>query len=122
MSRETVRLSRDALGEGHSTTQRARSHLGTALVDGDKLEEAAEVYSEATEIAVRERGPNYVGTARLRKKWDQATVGGPLSVRLYERKVCLGEETVFSASGNNDVVPGVLYDHGVIGLVFKREE
>lgn len=58
--------------------------------------------------------------AQLRKKWDAATAAGPLSLTLTARKVMLEEEVAYQTSGNNEVMPSILYEHGVVGMVFKR--
>ncbi|NJN14655.1 MAG: hypothetical protein HC813_03300, partial [Planctomycetes bacterium] len=65
--------------------------------------------------------PNLAGMFEaLRKKWDNATAGGPLSLRLDERDVLLDGESVYRAASVGEMIPSVLYDHGVVGLVFKR--
>ena len=56
----------------------------------------------------------------LRKRWDAATMGGPLSLRLTDRRVMLDEETVLEGGSAADVLPTVLYEHGIVGLVLKR--
>jgi len=56
----------------------------------------------------------------LRRTWEQATAGGPLSLRLTERKVLLQDEPVHTSTASNDVIPCALYEHGVVGLVLKR--
>ncbi len=49
---------------------------------------------------------------QLRKKWELATAGGPLSLRLTETQVLLDEEEVFKSNSRTDVLPNGLYDHG----------
>jgi len=56
----------------------------------------------------------------LRKKWDAATAGGPISLRLTEREVLLDEASVYKAASAGEMIPSVLFDHGVVGFVFKR--
>jgi len=57
---------------------------------------------------------------QLRKRWDTATAGGPVALRLTDRKVLLQEDEVLTADGGNEVIPTALYEHGVVGLIFKR--
>jgi len=56
---------------------------------------------------------------RLRQKWDNATAGGPLPLRLTDRKVFLEDEPLYRASGKQ-VLPTGLYEHGVVGFVLRR--
>lgn len=57
--------------------------------------------------------------AGLRRRWDEATAAGPLTLRLEARRVLLGDEVVYQASGPA-MVPGILYDHGIVGLVLRE--
>ncbi|MEM8883423.1 MAG: hypothetical protein AAGD14_05110 [Planctomycetota bacterium] len=56
----------------------------------------------------------------LRKRWEAATAAGPLALRLTEGAVLLEDVPVYRGSSLGDVLPGQLYDHGVVGLIFKR--
>ncbi len=56
----------------------------------------------------------------LRKKWDVATAGGPISLRLTDREVLLDEASVYRAASAGEMVPSALFDNGVVGFVFKR--
>jgi len=56
----------------------------------------------------------------LRKRWDVATAAGPLSLRFQDRRILLADESVYTSTSDNEVVPSALYDHGVVGLVLKR--
>lgn len=65
--------------------------------------------------------PNLEGLMeQLRKRWEQATQGGPLSLQLTSQAVLLEGEVVYQATAGNDVLPTALYEHGVVGLVLKR--
>jgi hypothetical protein len=57
---------------------------------------------------------------KLRQKWDAATAGGALPLRLTERKVLLDEEALHQSVSPTDVVPCVLYEHGIVGIVLQR--
>ncbi|MCK6458980.1 MAG: hypothetical protein L6Q95_03705 [Planctomycetes bacterium] len=58
--------------------------------------------------------------ATLRRRWEEATAAGPLALRFTDRKVLLEEEPVHQAPGNlHEVIPSVLYEHGVVGLVLQ---
>ncbi|MGQ0612178.1 MAG: HEAT repeat domain-containing protein [Planctomycetaceae bacterium] len=54
---------------------------------------------------------------QLALRWDEATRGGSLALRLTENAVFLDEEEVFQAATGRDVVPTLLYEHGVVGFV-----
>ncbi|MHC4547549.1 MAG: HEAT repeat domain-containing protein [Planctomycetota bacterium] len=56
---------------------------------------------------------------KLREKWERATAGGPVSLKLTDRRVLLDEEPLYQ-SRTNEVLPGGLYEHGVVGLIFQR--
>lgn len=57
---------------------------------------------------------------QLRKRWEQATAGGPLSLRLSRESVLLEGEVVYQSTGAGDVLPTVLYEHGIVGFVLRR--
>lgn len=56
---------------------------------------------------------------KLRRKWDHATAGGPLPLRLTPHKVLLEDEALFQAAGK-EILPGRLYEHGIVGFVFEN--
>ncbi len=59
-------------------------------------------------------------SATLRRRWDEATARGPIALRFTDRKVLLEEEPVHQVPGNmHEVIPSVLYEHGVVGLVLQ---
>jgi hypothetical protein len=55
---------------------------------------------------------------KLRRKWDHATAGGPLPLRLTPHKVLLEDQPLFQATGK-EILPGRLYEHGVVGFVLE---
>jgi hypothetical protein len=55
---------------------------------------------------------------KLRRKWDHATAGGPLPLRLTPHKVMLEDEMLFQAAGK-EILPGRLYEHGIVGFVLE---
>jgi len=58
--------------------------------------------------------------ATLRRRWEEATAGGPIALRFTERKVLLEEEPVHQVPGNtHEVIPTALYEHGVVGFVLQ---
>ncbi|MHC4930717.1 MAG: hypothetical protein ACYTGV_00795 [Planctomycetota bacterium] len=64
--------------------------------------------------------PTFVGMIRqLMSRWDSATVGGPLTLRFTDQQALLDEEPIYTVSGQRDVIPTVLFDHGVVGFVFS---
>jgi hypothetical protein len=64
--------------------------------------------------------PTFNGMVKqLRSKWDHATLGGPLTLRFTDRQALLEEEPVYHVSAEREVVPSLLYDHGVVGFVFN---
>ncbi len=56
---------------------------------------------------------------KLRRKWDHATAGGPLPLRLTPHKVLLEDQPLFQATGK-EILPGRLYEHGIVGFVFEN--
>jgi hypothetical protein len=59
-------------------------------------------------------------TTALRRRWEEATAAGPLALRFTDRKVLLEEEAVHQVPGNtHEVIPSVLYEHGVVGFVLQ---
>ena len=56
---------------------------------------------------------------KLRRKWDHATAGGPLPLRLTPNKVLLEDEALFQAAGK-EILPGKLYEHGIVGLILEN--
>jgi len=54
----------------------------------------------------------------FRRKWQLATAGGPLQLRLTEDLVLIEDQCIYESTGRNDVLPSVLYDHGIVGLIF----
>ncbi len=54
---------------------------------------------------------------QLALRWDEATRGGSLALRLTENAVFLDEEEIYQAATGRDVVPTLLYEHGVVGFV-----
>jgi len=56
----------------------------------------------------------------LRRRWEEATAGGPIALRFTDRKVLLDEEPVHQAPGNtHEVIPSSLFEHGIVGLVLQ---
>ncbi|MHC4817655.1 MAG: hypothetical protein ACYTF8_06345 [Planctomycetota bacterium] len=55
---------------------------------------------------------------KLRRKWDDATAGGPLPLRLTPNKVLLEDEPLYQAAGKG-ILPGRLYEHGIVGFVLE---
>jgi hypothetical protein len=59
-------------------------------------------------------------TAAFRRRWEEATQGGPLALHFTDRKVLLEDETVYQVPGNTrEVIPSALHDHGVVGFILQ---
>jgi len=56
----------------------------------------------------------------LRRQWEAATAGGPLTLRFQGRRVLLQEEDVYRSAGGSEVIPEGLHEHGIAGLVLHR--
>ncbi|MHC4958085.1 MAG: hypothetical protein ACYTGN_06880 [Planctomycetota bacterium] len=57
--------------------------------------------------------------AKLQMRWEAATAGGPVTLTLTPHEVRMEGQTLHKAPGNRDVIPTLLHDDGVIGLVFS---
>jgi len=57
---------------------------------------------------------------QMRERWEAATAGGPLPLSLSAHAVMLDDEVVYHASMGRDVLPTMLYEHGVVGFTLLR--
>jgi hypothetical protein len=58
-----------------------------------------------------------VGQVQMR--WEAATAGGPLTLGLTPLEVQLEGETLHTAPGNRDVIPTLLHEDGIVGIVLS---
>lgn len=56
---------------------------------------------------------------QLNLRWAEATAAGSVALGLSPQEVTLDEEVIYKPAARNEILPTILYDHGVVGLVLN---